>query len=116
MPHIPHDILEILLTDPRYTVCARAAESGCSGNLSFEEALIYGGRQVKELWAIIALCHRHHGIGIWADRGSLLDKRKNEWLALNQATDAELLKYSKVLNYIERRAYFNKLYGTPCAN
>lgn len=116
MPHIPHEILEVLLSDPKYAICARALEGECSGNISFEEAIVYAGRQVKELWAIIALCHRHHGIGIWAERGSLLNKRKNEWLALNQASDADLRRFSKAIDYVARRAYLNKLYGIPCAD
>lgn len=109
MPHIPHETLEDILGDPSYRICRRVDDGGCSGNISFEEAITYGGRQVKDKWAIIPLCHYHHSIGIWQDKGGI-DKRKNEWLALRQATSADLLRYSKAINYAERLKYLNKIY------
>lgn len=98
-----------MLSDSYYERCARASDGGCMGNISFEEVILYAGRQLKEKWAIIPLCHRHHGIGVWMGRGDM-DKRKNEWIALNRATVAELKRISKATDYIERRKYLNKIY------
>lgn len=106
MPKIPSNILENILSDPKYKRCIRADEGNCSGNISFEEVFLFGGKQIKEKWNIIPLCHKHHGIGIWMDTG-FLNKRMNEWYALNQATDEELERYSKIRNLIKYRELLN---------
>lgn len=85
--------------------CARADEGGCAGGLTIEHPLLFGGKQIKEPWAEIILCERHHSSGRWQDRG-LLDKQLNVMIALNQATEEELRQYSKVVDLIELR---NKL-------
>lgn len=110
MPHIPHEVLTDILRDPHYRDCARSNDGECRGSISFEEALTFAGKQIKDKWAIVPLCHYHHGIGVWYGAGGL-DKRKNEWLALRQATDAELTRYSKAIDYIKRRNYLDTIYG-----
>ena len=92
----------------RPQVCARAGE-GCGGRITWEHALIFGGRQIDEAWAIVLLCERHHGVNSFQDSGDL-QKEKNVWIALNQATDEALQKYSKVVNYIELRNRLNEKY------
>jgi len=93
----------------RKQVCARAEDGGCGGNLTWEHALIYGGRQIDEAWAIVILCSRHHGVNEYQDRGDL-QKEKNVWLALNQATEDELRQYSKVIDYVRLRKTLNEKY------
>jgi hypothetical protein len=103
-------VRQILANKP--DVCARRPEGGCGGRITWEHALTYGGRQIDEHWAIVKLCARHHAVDQYQDCG-LLDKEKNVWLALNQATDAELLPYSKAIDYIDKRQRLNEKYGYP---
>ncbi len=98
------------LLDEEPDICCRYADGGCAGRITREHALIYAGRQIDEPWAIIKLCARHHGVDGWQDRGDL-NKEKNVWIALNKATDEELQKYSKVIDYIRERRRLNDKYG-----
>lgn len=68
------------------------------------------GKQIDEVWAIIKLCEYHHAVNTYQD-GKGLDKEKNVWIALNRATDEELKKYSKAIDYIRERARLNTIYG-----
>jgi hypothetical protein len=54
------------------------------------------------MWSLLSLCEFHH-------LGCGLDKRKNEWLALNQATDEELARYPKT-DWQQRKKYLNSIY------
>lgn len=93
----------------RRQVCARAIDGGCGGSLTWEHALIYGGSQIDEAWAIVILCERHHAVNRYQDCGDL-QKEKNIWIALNQATDEELRQYSKAIDYIALRKRLNAKY------
>lgn len=77
---------------------------GCVGKPEWEHSLLYQNKRVQEAWAIVPCCAFHH-------RGVGLDKRYNEWVALNRATDAQLLKYAKA-NWIQKRNHLNTIYGT----
>lgn len=105
-------MLKTMLDDPYYKVCARAGLHGhiCDGRITFEHVLIYAGRQVQEYWAIIPLCECGHSVDHYQDMGDL-NKSINVWIALNRATDDELRKYSKAVNYIQLRATLNLQYG-----
>lgn len=98
------------ILDERKPVCARRIDGGCAGRLTREHALIYAGRQIDEAWAIVFLCARHHAVDEYQDCGDL-QKEKNVWIALNQATEDELKQYSKAINYISYRDRLNKIYG-----
>lgn len=90
-------------------VCARRFDGECDGRITWEHTLIFGGKQIDEVWAIIKICEFHHAVNRHQD-GSGLDKQKNIWIALNRATDEELEKYSKVVNYKKERERLNKIY------
>ena len=92
------------------SVCSRVSDGGCAGRITWEHAIIYAGRQVDEPWAIIKLCARHHAVDEWQDKGDL-QKEKNVWIALNRATDDELRRISKVVDYLRERERLNKKYG-----
>lgn len=85
-------------------------DENCDGRITREHALIYAGKQIDEAWAILKICAYHHSVDEHQD-GPGLNKEKNVWVALNRATDEELLKYSKAVNYIEMRNHLNKKYG-----
>ena len=108
MRHISKSVKDSLLNEPE--VCNRSKDGGCAGRLTWEHTLIYGGRQIDEAWSIIKLCARHHEVDEFQDNGDL-QKDKNVWIALNKATDEELLKYSKVISYIKMRERLNEKYG-----
>jgi len=83
--------------------CARIKDGGCGGRMTKEHALIYAGKQIQEEWAIIDLCWNHH-------LGKNLDKRKNEWLALQKATDEDLAKYPKK-DWQQMKSYLQTIYA-----
>lgn len=100
---------EIISNDPYYRQCARHMDGSCDGRITIEHALIFGGKQIDELWNLIPLCEFHHGIGKHQDGGNLI-KEKNIWLALNRATVEELKAISKVIPYLNMRERLNKIY------
>jgi len=110
MPYIPLDLLQNVLKDPFYKKCARASEGGCSGRITFEEVILFSGRQIKSGWNVLPLCCRHHSVLQFQDAG-LLDKEKNQWIALNRASEAELKAISKVKNWLKVREILNKKFG-----
>ncbi len=73
--------------DPYMKVCARS-DYDCKGRITWEHAFIYAGRQINEAWAIIPLCEYHH-------LGKGLNKKINQEIALNRATEQDLNKYPK---------------------
>ena len=109
MSKIPEKLLMDILADPYYDKCARQKDGGCEGRITFEHSLYYAGRQIQEKFAIIPLCARHHGVNEWMDRG-LLDKEKNEQIAVNRMTKKDEHKYPNV-DWKQKRAYLNGKYG-----
>lgn len=108
MRKISPQVKEKLLEEPQ--VCARLKDGDCDGRITWEHTLIYGGKQIDEVWAIIKLCEYHHAVNTHQD-GKGLDKQKNIWIALNRATDEELQKYSKAIDYVKMRERLNTIYG-----
>lgn len=110
MRTIPTSLRKKLASDPYYQKCARAC-SECDGRITFEHAIVFAGRQLNELWAIIPLCEYHHAVNKHQDGGDL-DKEMNISIALNRATDDELIKVSKGINYISLRDRLKNLFKT----
>jgi hypothetical protein len=109
MRTIPSKLREEMANDPYYKICSRSKDGGCAGKITWEHVFIFAGRQINERWAIIPLCEKHHAVNTYQDRGDL-DKEKNEWIALNRATDEELQAISKAVNYKHKRDYLNAKY------
>lgn len=106
---IPKKLISIMTSDPYYKKCARLKDGGCSGRITWEHAMTYGGKQIQERWAIIPLCEKHHGVLRWSGSDSLLNKGINRCIALNRATDEELRKYDKS-SFIRDRTNLNKFH------
>jgi len=87
MRPIPKKLKDEISSDPYYLKCARSG-SDCRGRITWEHAFIYSGRQINEKWAIIPLCVYHH-------LGDGLNKRINEKIAVNRATEEDLKKYPR---------------------
>lgn len=99
-----------MANDPYYKKCCRAGDGTCGGRITWEHVIIFASKQLNERWCIIPLCERHHAVNNYQDNGDL-NKRKNIWIALNRATDQELLSISKAVNYIQQREYYNTVFG-----
>lgn len=112
MTQIPLKIKKKILADKFYTRCAREGFHGheCAGRITWEHAIIYAGKQVQEVWAIIPLCEKAHAVDHYQDGGDM-NKEINEWVAFNRATDLELKGASKAINYMHRRYFLNQKYG-----
>ena len=108
MRKIKDSVRDKLIQEP--DVCSLLSLGGCGGGITFEHALIFAGRQIDEAWAIIKLCEKHHGVNMYQDN-TAVDKERSVWVAVNKATDSELLEYSKVINYVKERERLNKKYG-----
>jgi len=106
---IPKPLLKEILDDTYYKKCVRHKEGSCKGRITFEHTHIYGGKQIQEKWAIIPLCAFHHGVGVYQDKGDL-KKELGQWIALTRATDEELERISKAIDYKARKNYLNDKY------
>lgn len=113
MSKIPKKLLATMLADPFYKTCARAGlfNHACDGRVTFEHVLIYAGKQVQEVFAILPLCAFAHAVDRHQDGGDL-NKEVNVWISLNRATDIELSRFSKVINYQWLKTKHNEKYGT----
>lgn len=116
MTHIPSKLRAELAGDLFYTRCARREalhDHVCAPDplrpwklIEWEHALILSGRQVNERFAIVPLCWSAH-------RGPAQKKDVAVWIALNRATEEELLELSRHggVDYFRRRSYLNSIYG-----
>lgn len=102
MRQIPQRIRKIIAKSLYYKKCARKADGNCSGRITIEHAFIYAGQQINELWSLIPLCWYHH-------LGAGLNKRSNELIALERATDEDLEKYPKV-DWKQKKKYLQSLF------
>lgn len=110
MNNIPQRLRKEIDRDPQYKICSLKGHGTCSGRITMEHTLIYAGRQIQEKWSIIPLCALHHEVDFFQDAHTM-EKEKNVWVALNRATDDELIKYSKAVNYLRERRRLNEKYG-----
>ncbi len=109
---IPRKLRAELALDPEYRICSLDGYPGhvCAGRITWEHAIIYGGKKVQERWAIIPLCARAHDVDFYQD-GHNMVKELNVWVALNRATPQELRLHSKVVPYTDMLARLNAKYG-----
>lgn len=112
MHNIPLSLRKELATDPYYSTCARKGLHGheCGGRVTWEHALIYAGVQVQKRFAIIPLCAKAHAVDGFQDGGDF-SKDINVWIALNRATEEELLEISRAVDHFRLRNALNIKYG-----
>ena len=113
MGHIPPKLRQKLAVNPFYGLCARQEalhDHECQPDpltgrlIEWEHAMMHAGKQINAEWAILPLCWYVH-------RGPGLIKKINEWIALNRATDTEIVDISRAQDYFLYRAGLNKMYG-----
>ncbi len=90
--------------------CCRADEGNCQGKLTKDHTITWKGRQLQEDFAIVDVCEFHHAVNKFMDCGDL-NREKHIWVALNKATDQQLLDISKAIDYLALRKRLNTLYG-----
>lgn len=113
---ISKSVREEISNDPEYERCGLQNLLGeligpCAGRVTREHALIYAGSKIQDKWAIIPCCAKHHGVDQFQDGPGEAPKEVRVWVALNRATDEELMKYSKAINYKRERDRLNTKYG-----
>lgn len=84
----------VINTDPFYQSCIRQKEGTCQGCITMEHALIYGGRQMDEIFAILPVCEYHHAVNQFQDSGDL-NKKLHEYIAISRMTEEDKKKYPK---------------------
>lgn len=115
MNNMPPWLRKDCASDPQYRTCLRKTalnDHVCrprplDGQLiEWEHAIIVAGKQLQEKWALVPICwYVHSGPG--------MVKEINVWLALNRATDDELRRVSRAVDYIRERERLNIKYGMP---
>lgn len=109
---IPDEMREKIASDPKSQYCYRRLalrDHQCEGRITWEHAIKYNGKRVNEIWAIVPLCAKAHSVDQYQDIG-IMDKRINEWIALNRMKKADERKYPK-FNWEQRRTFLNGLFG-----
>lgn len=113
MNNMPLKLRRDCASDIFYTRCARqdalhdhvCAASPLTGKLiEWEHAIIFANNQVQQKFALVPLCW-------WAHSGPGLKKQINVWIALNRATDEEIVSISRAVDYFRVRALLNKQFG-----
>lgn len=111
MAKIPEKLRLDMQDDPYYYKCSRndlLNDHICQANplngqrIEWEHAFQYANNQIQEYWAIIPLCW-------WAHSGPGMVKEINHWIALNRASDEDLLKYPRA-EFISMRERLNRKY------
>ena len=99
---IPPDIRAQFESDPRMKRCCVADEK-CIGRIEWHHAMTFSGRRLQYQWTFVGICqyHHHHEAGC-ADRILLV--------CLNLASDEQLARISKAIDYRELRDRLNKNY------
>lgn len=83
------------------------ADTNCSGRIEFHHNLIFAGKQVNEEFCILPICYYHH-----EKEKHQIYKEKLNWIMWGRATDEQILRYSKAINYGETLIRLEKTYGT----
>lgn len=115
---IPPKLREEMAKDPFYSTCSLYGQHNhtCEGKVTWEHAMIYGGKKIQKKWAIIPLCEKGHNVNEFQDDHSML-KALHVWVALNRATQAELEEYTlpgvqfNKVDYFRELRRLNALYG-----
>ena len=97
-----------MAADPFYAQCCVTGVPAAEQKVEWHHAMIYAGKQVQERWCIIPLLDTVH-----ANEKKRGVRQVIDWIIFNRATDEELRKYSKTINYIKRREWLNKHFKGP---
>lgn len=105
MRPIPTSLKEEIAEDKFYKRCCIADEN-CQGRIEWHHNLIYASKQVNEKFCILPICHYHHEHEKDTEIGDRLD-----YIMLCRATDDDLKRFSKAVNYLALRYRLRQKYG-----
>jgi len=108
MNNTPKKIRDYWEEDPAMR-CDRHDEGNCAGRLTKEHALIYAGKQIQEIWAILDICAFHHEVDQYAGSGGM-DKKKHEWIAISRMATSDFIKYPR-RNWRQDLVLLESIYG-----
>lgn len=109
MNNMPLKLREECANDKFYKqCCAHGYFCSCDGKIEFHHNMIYASKQVQEKFAILPLCQEHHK----NEKYKILKNYLN-WIMLNRASEDQLNKYSKAINYKREKERLNIIYGIP---
>lgn len=112
MRAISPSVKQQLLEEP--DICSFLDEN-CDGRITWEHAVQFASKQMDKAWAIVKICEYHHSLGKYHNSGGGLIKEKTYWVALNRATDEELLELMPdpipKRDFFKDRERLNKKYG-----
>lgn len=94
MRKIPEKLKQEMASDPFYETCCLSYLGGCIGRIEWHHNLIFAGKQINEKFTILPLCTYHHNVEKRFDI-----KPKLNQLMVDRATEEELEKYSKVIDW-----------------
>lgn len=107
MRPIPDRMRAEMQADPFYQRCCLTGKQAGVARIEWHHNLIFAGRQVNEKFCILPLCKTMHSKANNVQVRELLD-----WVMVNRATDEELQRFSKVINWVQRKKYLNGKYTT----
>jgi len=100
---MPPELIKTLREDDFMQQCCLCGSQQKQWHHHFE----FARKALNEAWCILPLCPKHHDMVRVIAVRQLLD-----WAMLNRADKADLKKYSRFYDYIERRKQLNILFGT----
>lgn len=106
MRPIPPQLKKEMEADKFYDRCCVTGRHKTNVKVEWHHNLIYAGRQVNEKWCILPLAQYIHKRANEKEIKQYLD-----WIMLNRATDEDLMRYSKAVDYIKKRETLNKYYA-----
>lgn len=101
---IPPELREEMANDKFYDKCCITGLSKNAVKIEWHHNLIFGGRQVNEKFCILPLADFVH-------RNIVKHKEKCDWIMLNRATDEEIKRFSKAIDYGKMKERLNTKYG-----
>lgn len=104
MRPIPPKLREEMSKDPFYFQCCITGQSKNSTKIDYHHNLIYSGRQVNEKFCILPVSELVH-------RNIVKHKEKLNWIMWNRATDEQIERYSKAIDYKREKDRLNSIYG-----
>ena len=101
---IPPKLREEMANDKFYEKCCITGLSKNSVKIEWHHNLMFGGKRVNAKFCILPLADFVH------DKITKY-KEKCDWIMLNRASEEELEKYSKAVDYKRMKVNLNNKYG-----
>lgn len=101
---IPKPLREEMSNDEFYSRCCITGLTKNAVKIEWHHNLMFGGSRVNAKFCILPLADFVH-------RNITKHKEKCDWIMWNRATEEEIAKYSKAVDYKRELERLNKIYG-----